>query len=164
LEHVDALYAFACRLTRDATQAEDLVQDTFARAMAASAQFQPGSNLRSWLFRILRNIYIDEWRRIRRDNARRGPPGTDEISTEDAPIEPLRNDIELDRLRAVVAEDIEAALFELSEEARSAILLDLDGFSEAEVAEIMGCAQGTVKSRLARARVLLRERLAEYAK
>ena len=164
LEHVDALYAFAYRLTRDATQSEDLVQDTFARAMAAAEQFQPNSNLRSWLFRILRNVYIDEWRRTRRDDARRGHADAHEVSTEDASTEPLRNDIELDRLRSVVAEDIEAALFELSEEARSVILLDLEGFSEAEVAEVMGCAQGTVKSRLARARAILRQRLAEYAK
>ncbi len=163
LDHLDALYAFAFRLSRDAALAEDLVQDTFARAVAAASQFQPDSNLRSWLFRILRNLHIDELRRARRDPLQRDESGAD-LSSEDAAIEPLRDDLELERLRHVVAEDIEAALFELSDEARTAVLLDLEGFNECEMADIMGCAQGTVKSRLARARAVLRRRLAEYAK
>lgn len=162
LEHTNALYAFAFRLTRSAPEAEDLVQDTFTRAIAAADQFRPGSNLRAWLFRILRNAHIDELRRARR--APLSPDGAVQEPSSDVDTELLRGDLEVEQLRRVVAEEIEAALFALSEDARSVILLDLEGFSEMEVAEVMGCAQGTVKSRLARARAALRLQLAEYAR
>jgi RNA polymerase sigma-70 factor, ECF subfamily len=163
LEHVDALHSFAYRLTRNRSEAEDLVQETFTRAVAARATFRSDTNLRSWLFRILRNAHIDALRR-----ARRAPLGhgnlEPELSSDDIASELLRGDIEVDRLRRIVADDIEAALFELNDEARRAILLDLEGFTEAEIAEVLGCAPGTVKSRLARARASLRLKLAEYAK
>lgn len=163
LAELDALYDFACRLTRNTSEAEDLVQDTFARAMVARAQFRPGSNLKAWLFRILRNAHLDGVRRARRV----APGGSD--AAEDA-VGPenddqlLRGDLEIERLRRVVAGDIEAALAELGEEARTVVLLDLEGLTEAEIGEVMGTPAGTVKSRLSRARARLRVLLAEYAR
>ena len=164
LAYADALHNLARYLTGDASDADDLVQETYARALRAAAQFTPGSNLKAWLFRILRNTFLSDLRR------RRASPvlgGLDTVipSAQDAGETAwLRDDVELDRLRRVVAGEIEAALLQLSEDARTVILLDLEGFTEVEVADVMGCAVGTVKSRLARARAALRVQLKDYAR
>jgi RNA polymerase sigma-70 factor (ECF subfamily) len=143
----DALYNFARHLTHDAVAAEDLVQETFARALGAAEQFVDGGNLKAWLFRILRNTFIDLYRRDQR--ARDEPaPATGETVT--PPQE-----------RQLMGRELERALMTLSDEARLAVLLDLEGFSEAEMADCLGCALGTVKSRLFRARAALRQRLGQ---
>lgn len=156
LAHADAAYAYALRLTRRPSDADDLVQESFARALAGAAGFR-GGNLKAWLFQIVRNTYID----LHHRGAARTQAEPLEV-VDDAPL--FRDDIELDRLRRAVVEDIEAALGDLTEEARSIILFDLEGFTETEVAELIGCAVGTVKSRLARARALLRRKLKDYAR
>ncbi|MGH7436620.1 MAG: sigma-70 family RNA polymerase sigma factor [Polyangiaceae bacterium] len=163
IDHIDALYRLAARLTRDEEAAADLVQETYARALAAQDQFVVGTNARAWLFRILRNAVIDRARREKVSPLRGGFEEENEKEAVTAQ-EPLRGDAELERLRHVVAEDIEAALRTLSLDARTVILLDLEGLSEPEVAEVMGCSPGTVKSRLSRARAKLRERLRDYAR
>jgi RNA polymerase sigma-70 factor, ECF subfamily len=157
LAHLDALHAFALRLSRDGATAEDLVQETFARCLDHAASFEPGTNLKAWLFRILRNLFFDLHRRDQR-NVAEVTDLTASLSTSTQ-----RTDFELERLRNLVAEDIDAALQSLPEEQRTVVLLDLEGFSEREISEILGCAAGTVKSRLARARVALRAKLWEYA-
>ena len=162
LGQAGTLYNFARHLCRDPALAEDLVQDTFARALDAESKFALGSNLKAWLFRILRNAYVDGRRRDRRSPVALSPKGDDrEPATPDVW---LRGDIEIDRLRGLVARDIDAALSRLSEDARTVILLDLEGCTETEIAHVMDVATGTVKSRLARARAVLRELLQEYAK
>ena len=135
LAYADTLHNLARYLTGSAIDAEDLVQETYARALRGAAGFTPGTNLKAWLFRILRNTYVDLYRRRRND-----------------------------QLRKLVAEDIERAMLTLTEEARTVILLDLEGLTEVEVAAVIGCAVGTVKSRLSRARAALRLRLADYAR
>ena len=164
LAHADALYRLANHLAGERSDAEDLVQETYARAFGASAQFAEGTNLRAWLCRILRNTYVDGFRRAKSNPVRGELDDDAPASTKDGSQEPLRGDEELERLRGVVAEDIEAALATLSVDARTVVLLDLEGFTETELATVLGCAVGTIKSRLTRARAALRAKLADYAR
>ena len=164
LAYIDALHNLARYLTGNDTDAADLVQETYARALKAAGQFTSGTNLKAWLFRILRNAFVDQYRRKRNDPTVGGLDTVDPAAQGAAREVWLRDDIDLDRLRNVVAEDIEKALMSLSVEARTVVLLDLEGQTESEVAEILGCAVGTVKSRLARAREALRQRLKDYAR
>ena len=159
LAHLDALFNYARHLSGKGDEAEELVQETYARALAAAGSFQAG-NLKAWLFSILRNDFVDRRRHGQHAPGPLGPEPPDPAWEGEL----LRDDLELERLRRVVAEDIEAALGGLSEDARSIILLDLEGFSEREISGVLGCPAGTVKSRLSRARGLLRRRLGDYAR
>jgi RNA polymerase sigma-70 factor (ECF subfamily) len=151
LQHLGSLYTLARWLARDAREAEDLVQETFLRALRFAHQFTPGTNLRAWMFQILRNLHLTARKRRARDQAlfsvpaggaEAGPPARGEVGA---------------------ALDLDAALHRLPEEFRTAVLLaDLLGCSMAEVALIQGCPVGTVKSRLSRARGMLREMLKDY--
>jgi len=154
LAHVDELYGLARHLCGNASDAEDLVQDTYARALAGAARFEDGTNLRAWLFRILRNAFIDQARRrkivleLPDDDVDRVAPETWDPN-------------KLEQLRYVGASEVAAAIAALPIEFRFVVLLDLEGFAEAEIAEIVRCAPGTVKSRLARAKARLRAHFAE---
>jgi RNA polymerase sigma-70 factor (ECF subfamily) len=162
LAHADRLYNLGRRLSGNDADAEELVQETYVRALAGARTFM-GGNLKAWLFKILRNTFIDLRRRGRTAPATAtGVLAEADAIGEDAEL--LRDDLELERLRHVVGEEIEAALATLSEEARTIVLLDVEGFSESEVADVLGCPVGTVKSRLSRARVLLRKKLGDYAR
>jgi RNA polymerase sigma-70 factor (ECF subfamily) len=160
MEHLDALYDHGRYLTRNDADAEDLVQETYARAFGAAGTFA-GGNLKAWLFRIQRNAFIDMRRRHRQatdpldpdtlvdpTSAGGGPPGDDRPA----------------QLRRLTGVEIETALLGLSDDARAIVLLDIEGFTETEVADILGCAVGTVKSRLSRARAALRDKLKDYAR
>ena len=120
---------------------------------------KPGSNLKAWLFRILRNAFIDRRRRSQREAA---AAHVEDLDADGEPAGPALGELQLDQIRALVAEDVAAAVHALAEPFRTVILLDLEGMTEAEVANVLGCATGTVKSRLSRARAVLRERLAAY--
>src|SRR4029077_4345465 len=164
LAYADTLHNLARYLTRNATDAEDLVQETYTRALRAASQFTSGTNLKAWLFRILRNTFIGLYRRQRHDPTVGGLDTVNPDQHDPTDGEWLRGDRELDRLRAVVREEIEQALMSLSEDARTVVLLDLEGLSEHEIASVVGCAVGTVKSRLSRARTALRRQLSDYGK
>jgi RNA polymerase sigma-70 factor (ECF subfamily) len=159
LAHADALYDLARRLTRHQADAEELVQETYARAVAGARTFGTGS-LKAWLFKILRNTFIDLHHRGQPQ------PMLSELDVIDGAADQslLRDDQELACLSRLVGHEIEAALANLSEEARLIVLLDVEGFTETEAAEVLGCPVGTVKSRLSRARALLREKLRDYAR
>jgi RNA polymerase sigma-70 factor (ECF subfamily) len=153
LGHADELYNLARHLCQSTSDAEDLVQETYARALGGMARLPAGANLRAWLFRILRNCFIDQARRKKivleiADDA-----------LEDRPAQEVWDASALDQLRYLAAADLERALATLPHEQRMMVLLDAQGFREAEIADIARCAPGTVKSRLSRARARLREAL-----
>jgi RNA polymerase sigma-70 factor (ECF subfamily) len=152
LEHIDELYGLARHLCGNTGDAEDLVQDTYARALAG--RFEDGTNLRAWLFRILRNCFID---RARRRNIVLEIPD-DQI---DAQVPEAWNPAALDQLRYLTAADIMRAIEALPIEFRFVVYLDVEGFTEAEMADILRCPPGTVKSRLSRAKAKLRAVLKE---
>jgi len=160
LAHADALYNLARYLTRDASEAEDLVQETYVRALRAWDDFTPGTNVKAWLFRILRNAFLSRHRQELRHPA---PAPYDTTEWGEDASESVLAAVDPDQLRKLVSGEIEAALRSLPDDARTVILLDLEGFTESELADMLGCAAGTVKSRLHRARAALRVELADYA-
>ena len=167
LEHMDALYATAMRLTRSPADAEDLVQDTFLKVQRFHAHFEPGTNLRAWLFKILTNTFINKYRRQTRernvfDGIDQEPVGEGVMSADSlrALSEPDAN-----ALRPIVAREIQAALDALPDDYRAIILLaDVEELSYKEIADVLGCPIGTVMSRLHRARKLVQKRLVEHAR
>jgi len=166
LQYMDRLYAAAMRMTRNPADAEDLVQETYAKAFAAQDKFRPGTNLKAWLYRIQTNAFINTYRKKQRE-----PQRSDADTVEDWQISRAAGhtsaglasaeDNALDLLGDV---DIKNALAELPEEFRTAVFLsDIEGFAYKEIAEIMETPVGTVMSRLHRGRKMLRELLAGYA-
>jgi len=162
LAYADGLYNLARYLTKNESDAEDLVQETYGRALKSAAQFTPGTNLKAWLFRILRNAFVSHYRRERHNPITGGLDTVTPRLPVPEDIGRRRDSVEIDRLRKAAAEDIQRALMALSEEARTVILLDLEGLSETETADVIGCAVGTVKSRLSRARAALRQTLRDW--
>ena len=167
LPYLDALYAGAMRLTSNPTEAEDLVQDTMVKAFAAFHQFQAGTNLKAWLFRIMQNSFISDYRKARREPLKTSTDDLEEwqlsrLESEARTALPSAEEIVLDHLPDG---DVLDALRALPEDFRTAVYLaDVEGFSYAEIAEIMGTPTGTVMSRIHRGRKRLREDLAEHAR
>ena len=156
LSYVDSLYGTAMRLTRNAADAEDLVQDTYLKAFRASGQFQRGTNLKAWLFTILHNTF-----RNRRRDAGRNPIEVDsevvELAMDHASIDQSPEAL---LSRATLDADLQAALDALPDAFRQAVWLrDVEEFSYAEIARMVGVPIGTVMSRISRGRRLLYERL-----
>ena len=157
LAHLDALYNFAVYLTRKPLEAEDLVQETYARAFRFSHRFQPGTHLRAWLFQILRNTFLTFYRIREREApvAEDGVPDWDTPMFHDAPDE--------DSGAMDAHTDLERAMCQLPAEFRMVLLLaEVEGLPLEEVARVMACPVGTVKSRIFRAKERLRSLLRDY--
>jgi RNA polymerase sigma-70 factor, ECF subfamily len=166
LSHLDAMYAVACKLTRNPTDAQDLVQDAFVKAMRARQQFQAGTNLKAWLFRILTNTFINKYRRGGLERSVLDGPDADPLADGWVSASTMRQlrDPEALALMPIVQEEIRRALDALPAEFRLAVILcDVEEFSYEEIAQMMGCPIGTVMSRLHRGRKLLQRALYNHA-
>ncbi len=159
LPHLDALYALALRLTRNGRDAEDLVQDTMVKAFRFFHRFERGTNAKAWLFKILSNLFNNDYR----DRSREREVMTD-VEDQGALVPSEPRSPEAEAISRRTAAEIQAALESLPHDFRLAVVLaDLEELSYREIAEVMGCPVGTVMSRLHRGRKLLREALGERA-
>jgi len=166
VDYIDDLYAAALKMTRNQASAEELVQDTYVRALRFADSFEWGTNLKAWLFRILTNTFINEYRHKKHERSyierAAAEPIYDEVLDREARA--YAADPEAHAFTAFFREELERALDELPDDFRVVVVLaDLQGFSYKEIAAMIACPIGTVMSRLHRGRRLLQRQLVDYA-
>lgn len=166
LQYVDQLYSAALRMARHPSDAEDLVQEAYAKAYASFHQYKPGTNLKAWLYRILTNTYINLYRKRQREPKRSGTEQVEDWQLSQAidHHDPGLRSAEAQALDHLPDSDVKEALQAIPEDFRLAVyFVDIEGFPYKEAAEILEVPIGTVMSRLHRGRKQLRELLSDYA-
>jgi RNA polymerase sigma factor (sigma-70 family) len=165
MPHVNAMYNFAYRLTLDGDDAKDLLQDTYLKAFRFLDSFQQGTNAKAWLFRILKNSFINDYRKKSKEPSKVDYQEVESFYNSEDVDRQITPDLRVEALKDMIGDEISNALNALDVDFRTVIILcDLEGFKYDEMAKILDIPIGTVRSRLHRARNLLKEKLSEYAK
>lgn len=165
LPHHNALYNYALKISKNHDDAQDLLQETYYKAYKNYQQFEKGTNSKAWLYMILKNTFINNYRKLKREPAKVNYDEMDEHNKNIKLDGTMDNNLELDFYKDLLDDDLSDALTKLPTKMREVFLLyDLEGYTYEEIAEIGDCPIGTVRSRLHRARYLLKENLFEYAK
>ncbi|RMF93835.1 MAG: sigma-70 family RNA polymerase sigma factor [Nitrospinota bacterium] len=165
LVHLDALYRAALSMTHEEKEAEDLVQETYLKAYRFFHQFERGTNCKAWLFKILRNTYINKYRKKSKEPAMVDFQQVENLYTEENSDWERNIHTDESALKFLVSDDVQRALAALPPEFRLVVIMaDMEDFSYKEIAEILSCPIGTVMSRLHRGRRLLQRELLGYAR
>lgn len=164
IPHMDSLFNFALRMTGDSDDANDLIQDTYLKAFRFFDKFEKGTNCKAWLFRIMKNTYINNYRKTAKEPIKLDYQDVENYYESVKPSSTDDSHLEKEIYDSLLDDDLSEALSDLPEDFRTVIILsDIEGYTYEEIADFIDCPIGTVRSRLHRARKMLYTKLHDYA-